>query len=108
VTLQATVRAGFAKIMTAMASAVVAVISNGEETTGLRGTQQSASGMSDEGDRGKDTCIVRVDASTLSTPADGATIIVDGENVTVSQTRLDPVGALLWIDYMVTKPVTEG
>ena len=105
-TLQADVRTAFATVKTLMPSAVSTVKSNGQEAEGLRGTQESVSGLSDEGDRGKDTAIVRVDASALSVPADGATIIVDGEEVMVMQTRVDPVQGLLWIEYMVTKPVT--
>lgn len=105
--LQATLRTAFATIKVSLPASVVVVISKGQTANGLRSATQSSSGLSELGDRGSKIGIVRVDASDMIQPADGATIKVDGDVCTVVQSHLDEVGALLWIDYMVTKPVTE-
>ncbi len=107
-TLQATVRTGLAQIAALVPSKVVTVVSNGQTTTGLRSSQPSFMGLTDQGDQGNKTSWIRVDASTLTEPATGASIIVAGETVTVTEARLDDLGALLFIAYTVQKPVTLG
>ena len=105
-TLQATVRAGLASIMTLAPGAVATVKFKGQSASGFRGTQQSSSALGEEGEDSTDSCSIRVSAAALSVPEDGDTVLIDDAKATVVQTRLDPVGALLWIDYQLTKPVT--
>uniref|UniRef100_A0A6M3LTB5 Tail protein n=1 Tax=viral metagenome TaxID=1070528 RepID=A0A6M3LTB5_9ZZZZ len=101
-------RAAQATIMATHPEVVVAVVYDGATANGIHSNDVSFSGLGESGDRGKQSGVVRLDASKLARPPDGATIIVDGETATVTQTRLDPTGALLAIEYQVTKPITEG
>jgi len=107
-TLQETVRTGLAQIAALAPSKVVTIVSNGQSTTGLRASQPYLMGLTEQGEQGTETSAVRVDASSLTQPAIGATIIVDGKKSTVTESRPDDLGALLFIAYTVQKPVTLG
>jgi hypothetical protein len=104
--VQAAFRSALTAMQTAFADASVTVVSNGQSGTGLKETVRSPSSLVIEGERGEDTGTVRVSAADMSTPKDGGTIIVDGDKATVTATRLDSVGAILTIEYMLQKPVT--
>jgi hypothetical protein len=105
-TLQATVRTALAQIAALVPSKVVTVVSNGQTTTGLRAAQPYNMSLTLEGEQGKETSAVRVDASTLTQPEIGTTIIVAGEKATVTEARPDDLGANIFIAYTVQKPVT--
>ena len=83
----------------------VTVVSSGETATGFRGVSDSDSALTDYGQQGFTSNTVRVDASDLTTPAKGSTITVDGSDVFVTNTRLDPLGATLLITYDTQRPV---
>ena len=107
-TLQETVRTGLAQIAALAPSKVVTIVSNGQSTTGLRASQPYLMGLTEQGEQGTETSAVRVDASSLTAPAIGATIIVDGEKATVTESRPDDLGANIFIAYTIQKPVTLG
>ena len=102
-----TARAAFANIQTAHPSGVVAVVSGSTTVNGFKGTVNTDAALTDYGEEGETMGVVRVDASLLSEPARGATISVDGSEVTVTTTRVDALGAMMLIEYTKRHPV-EG
>ena len=80
----------------------------GVASSGLVGPSLSTAALEVQGDKGRNVQMIRVDASTLARPVDGATIVVDGELCEVLTSRIDHTGALLVIDFLICKPVTKG
>ena len=102
--LQAGARAALAAIATAIPSAAVTVISHtsdgDQETgTGVRAVTAKASDLSELGELGMTTNLVRVSAGDFTIPERGATIIVGSVKGKVSLARLDPAGATIVIEY---------
>ena len=102
--VQALARSAFATLKAQHPECVVAVVGSlGQTAQGFRHNHSSTSGLDMEGERGRRVATVHVDASEIEQPDDGCTIQVGGEKVTVMETRPDPAGALLAINYMVGK-----
>ncbi len=106
--MQAIAMAALDTIMATHAEAVSTIILNGASASAIIDTSRAMGGLDSMGEHGKETGIARLKATALARPDDGATMIVDGDTVQVLATRLDPTGALLSIEYIVTKPNTEG
>jgi len=85
----------------------VTVISNGETATGINCISDYGESFESNGERGITHGKVILDASKLSTPEKGATILVNGISAIVGSTALDAVGAHLTINYQLTTPVTQ-
>ena len=102
-----TARAAFLAIQTAHPSGVVAVVSGSTSANGFKGPTNTAAGLTDYGEEGPTTGTFRMDANLMDEPARGATITVDGEEVTVLNTRMDPLGALWSCEHTLRHPV-EG
>jgi hypothetical protein len=101
-------RSVLSQMLSEHSSASKSVKYRGQTASGFAGTVSADSRLSLMGDEGPETQMVRVDASALTRPEQGATILVDGESCTVTRCRTDPVGALLIIEYVIGKPVVEG
>lgn len=106
--IQSQARATLAAKMTAHPEFVKAVISNGQTANGWSNTARQETGLELGGVRGNTTGTVWIDASLMTTPTRNATISIAGDSCMVIDANLDPAGALLRIDYIVTNPVTEG
>jgi len=85
----------------ATSDSAVSVLYDGASTTGVRGVNVEAAAMDIIGELGVEAMLVRVPANGISKPEKGGTIVVDGERVTVTNIRTDPVGAMYVIEYTV-------
>jgi len=103
--LQAIARSALATIAAAVPESTVTVVYNGQTCQGLKDTQTDLSGMTTMGEQGATTGIVRVDASQLAAPKRGATMILNGKNVFVTNHKLDTAGAMRRIEYSEQRPV---
>lgn len=97
----------FGGMRTRFPAAKVAVKFRGDSADGLSLSRLNASGFTEYGEQGAEESGVVVDASELTEPHIGATILIDGEEKTVTAAGIDPAGALLRIDYHDQDPV-EG
>lgn len=79
--------------------------SDGASCNGVRDTVRYNAGQTDMGEQGVNIETVRIDASELTRPVEGETITIDGESAMVLSVRSDPAGALLAIEYQVTREV---
>lgn len=104
--LTAQAEAAFDAIRTKYPESVVSVRSDGVTALFVRGSDTSTAGIDNGMERGTESGIVRGKLSELSRPVNGATITVDGKDVIVMQSRLDPIKAILTIEYLSTKPIT--
>lgn len=106
--LQSVARSALAAIRSAVPDSVVTVIYGSHTAQGVRDTITGRAEADGYGEKGPTSSTVRVSMEDLvEIPANGETIRVDGEDVIVLQTRLDPAGALCAIEYQDTHPV-EG
>jgi hypothetical protein len=105
--LQAKVRIVLKSIASRVPAAVVTIKHNGESATGVRQTNQDASDFSEFGEAGTETSRVHVDASEITKPHIGATILIDDDEKTVTGVGEDPAGGLYTIDYQDVDPI-EG
>lgn len=105
--LQARARAAFAGVKSAVPSSVVTVVSGAQTAQGVKNTKTDDTSPGNYGEQGVSSGHVYVDASEMTTPARGSTIVVDGNDVFVMQTSLDPAGAILKIAYQDQRQV-EG
>lgn len=106
--LQTQARAALAAIIAAQPEATAAIVVGAATTTGFLSNLRGAGDLSAMGEDGTDTRTIWVSAGDITaTPARGATITVGGVPVIVLSTRTDPAGAVLTIDYQLTRPVTE-
>jgi len=90
-----------------MPEGTAAVVYRGETATGMRSTQMDDAALMAYGEQGASTGRVRIDASAMTEPGRGDTILVDGQECFVMATRTDAAGALLVIDYSEQRPI-EG
>lgn len=103
--LQSAARAAFAGIKARVPESVVSVIIGDDVADGIRNSAVDQANGGVYGEQGLASCTVWVDASDFERPSNGATIIVDGTDVIVTETKLDPAGAILRIDYQEQRPV---
>ena len=87
-------------------SAVVTAIYNGETATGLRAVADAQTDMDLLGELGVTINSFRVSAANMSEPTRGATMIIDGADVKVTECRTDPLTATRLIMYEVSRPVS--
>lgn len=103
---QAQARAAFAGIMASYPEGVVTAIRNGVSVQGFNGSVMSTSMLTNYGDQGSTVQPFWCDASKLDKPNDGETMIIGGQRVTVAKAYIDAIGALLKIEYVISRPVT--
>lgn len=94
-------------IMTSHPECVVTVKSNGVSASGFRRMSKQTSGVDEMGGKGLARNAVEMKVADMARPDDGATIIVGSDTCEVTETRIDPTGAIMAIEYIITKPVTE-
>lgn len=104
--LQSIARTALASIAT-IAGNGVTVIYNGETATNCpRNTFTHGTGADVFGEEGYSSGVVHVDASALSKPERGATILIDGAAAIVTQVISDPVSAMWRIEYQDQREVS--
>ena len=106
--LQQEARDNLATAMAELPECCKTIASAGKTATGVCGTRSSTAALMNDGDRGRKVQTIRLDASKLDRPEDGATIKIDGEDSQVLVTRIDPTGAILAIEYLIGRPTTSG
>ena len=74
----------------------------GATANGIVDTMRGQGSFDPSGEIGPDVRTVRVDASEITKPALGSTIMVAGHKAVVLNVRTDPAGALLAIEYQET------
>lgn len=104
-TLQATVRTALGTIKTLAPNSVVTVANASQSAEGVKDTVDAESSLAEYGEEGRTTGTVYLDASEFTRPERGDTITVDGDDVFVNDSDVDPVGAMLTIVYSKTRPV---
>ena len=105
--LQTIVRTDFAAILSDAAQAAATVKVGAISGTGLLDTTSTDAGLSAQGEEGRNQGTVWVSIGTFtSEPTRGSVVYVGGKEAFVANTQIDPVGALMRIDYSKTHPVT--
>ena len=102
--LKALAQAELARIITAHAGAVVAVVSGSNTASGVRDNRQGDSDLDDIGEAGTTTGKIFVNADTIGVLKNGQAITVGGAAAWVMKYDVDPMGAITMIDYMLGKP----
>ena len=100
--IQSAARAQFAAIRTALPECVAVVNVLGGTANGILDTMRGQGSFDTSGETGPDVRTVRVDASEITKPALGSTIMVNGHKAVVLNTHTDSSGALLAIEYQET------
>lgn len=96
------VEGAFKQIRTLLPDNVVVVNVGGDTGNGVLDSKRLDASLDGYGERGDAVRTVRVVASEIAEPEAGQSILVDGQKVTVTSTRIDPTGAVLVIDYRAT------
>ena len=99
-------RAAVATIGDLVPNSEVAVVIEGTTGVGIRDTATHETSPAEIGETGITTGGVLVSLGTFSVPSRGATIKVDGNDVMVTQARVDPVGANCRIEYQDVREVS--
>ena len=98
--------AAFSAICLANTDATATVINGGRSTTGFTGTLSGSAEQSAYGQRGPQDGTVWCSADAIGTVELDAEISISGVGVNVTGTAIDPLGALVRINYRRTRPVT--
>lgn len=105
---QSMVRDAFAVVQGLVGDLTCTIKYNGETATGIKNTRRNTAGTDGYAENGVMLSEVRVDASDLTRPENGKTILIDDVSVMVTNVYPDPVNGLMVIQYAITNPVTEG
>jgi hypothetical protein len=100
--LQSIARSAFASIKIRIPESVTAVVSNGQTAQGVKDTLRGSGSLDAAGEMGTVGGTVRVDASEITEPELGSSILVGGHKAIVVNVRTDSAGALLAIEYQET------
>lgn len=102
------VESAFDQLHTLVPSASVTVVVNGASVDGILDTTRGAQNLVETGQRGDESGRVRFkdedcSASSISL---GQSIAVNGSDAFVTSVSVDPLGAVVTVEYTKQKPVT--
>ena len=103
--LQSIARTALAAIATATGTGVTVVYKGETATNCPRNTFTHGSSVDVFGEEGTSTGYLHVDASAISKPERGSTILIDGEAAIVTQVTSDPASAMWRIEYQDQREV---
>ena len=100
------IAATYTAVLAQIGATAVAVVNGTHSTTGIVGVDARVAELGDFGQMGPTDNGVRIAAGSAGEIVVGSEITVDGNVVTVTETRMDQVGATQHISYRKTRPVT--
>lgn len=100
------IRAGVDHIKAVCPTAAVSVVISDVSGTGLKSTIDDQAELSVMGEVGVSVGLVRVSTADFDKPTRGQVIVVDGDNVFVTDCKTDLVEAHYLIAYSITNPFT--
>jgi hypothetical protein len=104
--LQSLVRDSLSVIGTLLPETALIVISNGQTATGIKKNTDYAEALDAHGERGVTGGAVIIDASKITRPEKGSTILCGGSEAIVLDVSLDAVGSHFIIVFQYTNPIT--
>jgi len=91
-------------MITAHTDAVVEIVAGSKTADGFKSGVASDAGLSDNGEEGLTTSVVHCNADTIGDLTLGQDITVGGLPATVMRSVVDPLGAIVRIEYQLQKP----
>ena len=82
----------------------VTVVANSKTADGFKDSSVSEPALTDNGETGLSTGRVWCNYATIGNITKGQNITVGGVAAIALQTKIDPAGALIGIDYQLTRP----
>jgi hypothetical protein len=94
----------FSAVLTQLGDTAVSVVNGASATTGVVGVDARAAELNEFGQMARVDNGVRVAAGTVGVVMVGTEIVVNGEKVVVTATRLDQARATEFISYRKSRP----
>jgi len=101
----ATALAAFAAICAAHPDGVVTVTNGAASAAGFRGSVSGQSDMSGIGEHAPRNGSVHVSSAAIGTVAPGSVLTIGSDEAQVTSARVDPLGALVRIEYQIPRPL---
>ena len=101
--IQTAARAQFSAKRTSIPESVVAVVVNGKTANGIKDSVRGVGSLDAMGERGVEAGTVSLNASEIDEPELGSSILVGGAKAIVQNVKTDPAGALLAVEYQLTR-----